>query len=234
VCDSTSSAAFKFRILLATVAAGAATVTTLACDSRAASAPGADAGVGSDADADVAADAAQAVPLTDLPAAVGQAICERRWSCCSVDEREAAGFAPDQATCADRLAVAFNLLLPELQASIARDRASYDGAALGRCLRATTASPCTTARAGVPPEISLAGCPYLVAKVPLGAPCGQGFECVAGYCSGVRVNADGTCMPKKPDGASCETLDECRSNNCDLDAEVCAPAVARPLCVVPD
>jgi hypothetical protein len=93
---------------------------------------------------------------------------------------------------------------------------------------------CATARAGVPPDISTTGCPYLVAKVPLGASCGQGFECVAGYCAGVRVNGDGTCMPKKPDGEPCQTLDECRSNNCDLDAEICTPVVARPLCVVPD
>lgn len=196
----------------------------LACDSRGATSDAA--GV---TPADASADGLF-VAFAELPTAIGQAICERRWACCSMAERARSGEAPDQATCAARMAVGFNLLLPALQASVAAGRAGYDGAALGRCLQATGQLSCPTARAGVPESISLTGCPYLVARLPLGAACGQGFECIGGYCAGVRVNGDGQCVGKKADGAPCQTLDECLSNNCDLDSEVCAPVVARPLC----
>ena len=170
------------------------------------------------------------IELPDLPAQVGHAICEQRFACCSAAERDRAGFAPDAVTCAQRFVNAFNLALPEYERSIDSGRAGYDGAALAGCLAAYRALGCAAARVGVPTAISVAGCPYLIAKVALGGACRQSFECVAGYCAGVGLSNDGVCTPLKPDGADCLSPDQCQHGECDPDAEVCGTRPAWPLC----
>jgi hypothetical protein len=183
-------------------------------------------GRGGDAGADAAV-----VPLLGMSAAVGEAICGKRYACCSPDEIAQEQFSSDAAGCKRGLDNFFVLTMPELEASIATGRVAYDGAALGRCLAAYSGMTCAAARAGVPPAISLTGCPYLVPLLALGATCGQGFECRDGYCQGVTLTSEGICAPKKPDGEFCQTLDECVSGNCDPDSELCAPLEPRSVCV---
>jgi hypothetical protein len=177
---------------------------------------------------DAGSDGPAAVPLEEAPARIARLTCQRRLGCCMPAERS--GLPDDQTGCEQELT---DLLAPSLQAfarSVAAGRATYDGAALTRCLAALEAAACPEARAWEP---LLAGsrCGFAAGALPAGDDCRASYECTGGFCQGVDQSRDGRCVsPRLADDQPCDRGEDCASGSCHPLLDVCAAPEPGNIC----
>jgi hypothetical protein len=191
--------------------------------------PDGGAGPADDAAADDAgSDGAAALPLEEVPARIAHLTCQRRLDCCLPAERSGLPDAP--ADCEQELTDELAPFFDGLARSVAAGRATYDGAALTRCLAAFQAAACPEARGW---EALLAGarCAFVGATVAAGSDCRSSYECLDGFCLGVDQARDGHCVaPRLADGQPCDRGDDCASGACHPILDVCAPPEPGNLC----
>ena len=143
------------------------------------------------------------VPLADSPKAFASLLCEKVWTCCSREQQLKIPVSGQQ-ECERVFTSLLGAPVEEITASMAANRVTYDGAALGTCLREYQAASCDAAR----PKgqlINHQGCAYLTPLVDVGGACEKDFECKAGYC------AEKKCVARKAEGAACGKIEECAS-----------------------
>jgi hypothetical protein len=177
---------------------------------------------------DAGADGPASIPLEEAPGRIARLTCQRRLGCCKPDERS--GLPDDPAACEQELS---EQLAPSLQAfarSVAAGRATYDDAALTRCLAALEAADCPEA---VIWEPLLAGprCGFAAGALPAGDDCQASYECMAGFCQGAAPGRDGRCVsPRLADGQPCDRAEDCASGACHPLLDVCAAAEPGNIC----
>jgi hypothetical protein len=177
---------------------------------------------------DAGSDGPAILPLEEAPARIARLTCQRRLDCCAPAERS--GLPDDPAACEQELT---DQLAPSLEAfarSVAAGRASYDAAALGRCLSAFESAACPEARTWEP-LLAGARCGFVAGALPAGDDCRASYECTDGFCQGASPPRDGRCVaPRLADGQPCDRGEDCASGTCHPLLDVCAPLEPGNLC----
>jgi hypothetical protein len=143
---------------------------------------------------------------------------------------ERMGLAGDRPTCEEDVSNLLRPLAEALNAAVTSGRASYDGAALARCLEAVKTSACPQARTWEVLALTTK-CAFVTPRVASGGVCRASFECVGGHCDGGDETKDGRCVsPRKADGQPCDRGDDCASSACHPALDVCAPPQPGNIC----
>jgi hypothetical protein len=166
--------------------------------------------------------------LGQAPARIAHLACQRRLDCCLPAERS--GLPDEAAACEQELADELGPSIDAFARSVAGGRATYDGAALTRCLASFQAAPCAEARRWEP-LLAASRCAFLVAALPAGGACRGSYECRDGFCQGADPSRDGRCVsPRLPDGQPCDRGEDCASGACHPLLDVCAAPEPGNLC----
>jgi len=158
------------------------------------------------------------IPLAMFPSAFANGFCDKVYACCTAAERMGNFLVgTDVASCKTGVAGLLNLIIPNLQQSIAAGRTAYHGDKLAVCLEKLRPLGCADARMdsienSIVPECNQ----FLEPKVAVGGACTEDGECIKGYC-------DGTCAALKPDGQTCDDDLQCTSEICDPVTSKCVP-----------
>ena len=160
--------------------------------------------------------------VAEAPAAFASLMCEKVYGCCPRAD-QARLPVENQAACEQAFTELLKPLATQIAASVTAGRVSYDGVALGGCLRAYQSTNCDAARP-LGTVISYRECSFLTPLVELGQRCEQNFDCKAGFC------AMGTCVAKKADGQACGEDDECTARCSPQAPRTCAAGAATELC----
>ena len=153
-----------------------------------------------------------------FPTAFANLFCDKFYACCTAAERMGNPFVgTDAASCKPALAGLFNLVIPDLQQSIAAGRTAYHGDKLAACIAKLQPLGCLEARMNGLEKSVVPECDqFLEPKVAVGGACTDDGECINGYCAG-------TCTALKPDGQTCDDDLQCTSEVCDLVTSKCVP-----------
>jgi len=154
------------------------------------------------------------LPLANTPLTFATAVCEKIWSCCSMEERAMLVAGMTTQDCADAFQASLTLDVAEYTLAVTAGRAVYDGVMFEACLRDYGERQCDVIRANETIQCFDAVRPL----VPWGGTCGADFECMDGYCDGASGAAypDGKCAARKQNGAMCRDHEECASGHCDV------------------
>jgi hypothetical protein len=188
-------------------------------------APGATGGSGGSPDGGTAYDTPPIpamIGVNEAPAAFASLLCEKVYTCCPVADQMRLPVT-GQANCESTFTNLLTGQAQQVSAGMAANRVTFDGNALGSCLREYQAASCAAAR----PKgtvITHRECAFLTPLVELGQPCEQSFECKGGYC------ASGACVADKADGQPCTTDDECRVRCSPQAPRTCVPTPPVDLC----
>ena len=158
------------------------------------------------------------IPLAMFPTAFANVFCDKVYACCSAAERMGNFLVgTDAASCKTTLGGLLNLVIPDIQQSIAAGRAAYHGDKLAVCLDKLRLLGCPDARMNGIEKTIVPECDgFLEPKVAVGGACTDDGECINGYC-------DGTCIALKPNGQTCDDDIQCSSDVCDPVTSKCVP-----------
>jgi hypothetical protein len=164
------------------------------------------------------------VALNESPAAFASLLCEKLYTCCSAADqaRLVLSGVSGQANCEQTFTSLLTGSANDIMAALGANRVTYDGTALGTCLREYQGASCDVAR----PKgtvISHRECTFLTPLVEIGGTCQRSFECKAGYC------AQAKCAAKKAEGQPCGDEDEC-VGRCSAQAPRTCVAAVPDLC----
>jgi hypothetical protein len=158
---------------------------------------------------------APAVPLQEVPAQVGQALCEKLYTCCSETERTANPvIGGDVSSCQTTVGLYFGEVVSDLQRSVSGGRTAYHADRMAGCLDQIRAQSCDEVKMGSL-GLSLLCNDSFEPKVARGGDCSGSSDCIDGWCDGAAGPALGKCAEKKADGADCVGGDECTAGGCD-------------------
>ena len=172
-----------------------------------------------------AAPVATMIAVNESPAAFASLMCEKIFTCCSATDqaRLMANGVSSQSNCEQTFTALFSLSAAEVMAAVAANRVTYDGSALGTCLREYQAAACDVAK----PRgtvISHRECAFLTPLVEIGGTCERSFECKAGYCAAAK------CAAKKAEGQPCGDEDECMGRCTAQAPRTCVGTAVPDLC----
>jgi hypothetical protein len=145
-------------------------------------------------------DAPFGVSLSEFPAAVNLAYCQRLEACCNAEDggvADASGFVSSCVSSLGPFSVSGNLNL----ANTASPNVVYVPSKAKECLDQLAATPCGTVSAGQS-ELNYLTCASAIqGQLAVGSgPCTSSFDCASGYCP----TDGGTCTALGGVGASCK------------------------------
>jgi hypothetical protein len=167
------------------------------------------------------------VSLGQLPASFAQTVCTQNFKCCSAADIGEVKMSD----CLDNNTALLSAFTSFVGTSQSQGRVTYDGTQMGDCLSALRAQTCADWNNTLlePASCNLA----IVAKVELGGPCQQDFECKLGHCDGATTATntmaavDGVCKANTAVGSACTFADTCVDNSyCDSTTMLCTPQKA--------
>jgi hypothetical protein len=158
--------------------------------------------------------------LDGLADGLAEAFCERIYTCCSTAQRAGAqdAIGTDRSSCDALTRTSYQEELGELRTAISAGKVTFDGERASACVSATRGQACASFDRNEP----IAECDEVLrGTTAAGGSCRQSWECASSFCRPGTPPGPGTCVVQKPNGAPCQSGDECVSFNCDAGTDTC-------------
>lgn len=196
--------------------------------------------------------------ITDVPAALAEAICRKRTDCCE----------GDQDTCLSEVVLALDAIYPDLDVSEQKETAALSCTAFDACALAIHGASCEkwplqSGQVGGLPVDEPQCLAVITPSTAAGDDCSYNYECINGLCRVPEGESEGTCsefanlgascddalacdpttmfcnaaqvcQTRLPDLATCTESGQCESRICDLEAGECIPPGADECEYVPN